>query len=150
MEEIRHPQAVVITQDCDLEQDFKARQAASSKNAADKLIPNILLLEAISATELLAGLSGSDIRKRVRQNKDERYHVFQKVEASDDSEGAGLPSLGADFKRYFTVPTDELYAQLASNAKRRTCLFSPYMEHLAKRFADFQSRVALPKDHKID
>jgi hypothetical protein len=151
LEEIRHPHAVVVTQDCDLEQDFKARlEEPSTPNVADKVIPNILLLEAISVTELLAGLAGKDIRKRVRQNKDERYHVFQRVEAADDAEGVGLTALGADFKRCFTVPTDELYAQLRSNAKRRTYLSSPYMEHFAKRFADFQSRVALPKAHEID
>jgi hypothetical protein len=151
LEEIRHPHSVVVSQDCDLEQDFNARQTASSKpNAADKLIPNILLLEAISVTELLASLSGGDVRKRVRQNKDERYHVFQKIEVAEDSEDVGLPALGTDFKRYFTVPTDELYAQLRSTAKRRTYLSTPYLEHLAKRYAEFQSRVALPVDHKID
>jgi hypothetical protein len=152
LEEIRHPYAIVATQDCDLEQDFNARksQPSTDKSVADKLIPNVLLLEAISVTELLANLSGSDIRKRVRQNKDERYHVLQKVEARDDAEGAGLPSLGVDFKRFFTVPTDELYVQLRSNAKRRTCLASSYLEHLSNRFAAFQSRVALPVEHKID
>jgi hypothetical protein len=151
LQAIRHPYAIVITQDCDLEQDFKARRAGSTEpTATDKLIPNVLLLEAITVTDLLPRLSGNDIRRRVRQNKDERYHVLEKVETAHDVEGIGLPALGADFKRYFTVPTDELYAQLNSNAKRRTCLASPYLEHLTKRFADFQSRVALPKEHKID
>jgi len=152
LEAIRHPYAIVISQDCDLEQDFRARKPVTpvDKNAPDKTIPNVLLLEAVSAIELLGKVSGSDIRKRVRNNKDERYHVLQKVESADDAEGTGLPSLGVDFKRFFTVPTDELYMQLRSNAKRHACLASPYLEHLARRFADFQSRVALPADHKID
>jgi hypothetical protein len=154
LENISHPLAVVITQDCDLEQDFRARQSnpsnetAIEKKVSDKLLPNILLLEAISATELLGKVSG-DIRKRVRQNKDERYHVLQEIPPEHDAQSNGLPALGVDFKRVFTIPTDELYVQLTSNAKRRTCLSSPYLEHLAKRFADFQSRVALPQDHQI-
>lgn len=156
LEEIRHPYAIVITQDCDLEQDFKARNAESAKesttdkSATDKLLPNILLLEAISTIELLGKVSGKDIRKRVRQNQDERYHVLQKIEPGEDAEGAGLPSLGVDFKRVFTVPTDELYAQLKSNAKRHSWLATPYLEHLAKRFANFQCRIALPKEHEIE
>ena len=155
LEEIRHPYAIVITQDCDLEQDFRARKAASAettteKSMSDKLIPNVLLLEAISVIELLGKVSGKDIRKRIGNNKDERYQVLQKVEPTDDAEGVGVPALGVDFKRMFTVPTDELYLQLGSNAKRRSYLASPYLEHLAKRFADFQGRVALPEEHKID
>lgn len=155
LDEMRHPYAIVITQDCDLEQDFNARKPSSAettieKTVSDKLIPNVLLLEAISVTDLLAKVGGKDIRKRVGNNKDERYQVLQKVEPADDTEGVGLPALGVDFKRFFTIPTDELYFQLDSNAKRRTRLASPYLEHLAKRFADFQGRVALPAEHNID
>jgi hypothetical protein len=152
LEATSHPYAIVISQDCDLEQDFRARKSETpvDKNAADKTIPNVLLLEALPVTELLSKVGGSDIRKRVRNNKDERYHVLQKIESADDAEGTGLDSLGVDFKRFFTIPTDELYLQLKSNAKRHACLASPYLEHLARRFADFQSRVALPADHKID
>ena len=150
LEDVRHPFAVILTQDCDLEQDFIDRKNTAAGWSADKLIPNVLLSEAVTSSELVAALPrGKDIRKRVLQNKDERYHVFQKVEAVDDAQGEGLPALGVDFKRYFTVPTDELYAQLDSNAKRRAHFRSPYLEHFVKRFADFQSRVALPKEHEI-
>ena len=153
MENVLHPYAVIVTQDCDLTQDFKARFGnAEQLNSTDKLIPNVLLAEAVSVAELIANLpiKGKDIRKRVCQNKAERYHVFQKVEAADDTLRSGLPPLGIDFKRYFTVPTDELYSQVNSSAKRRCHLNSPYLEHFGKRFADFLSRVALPKDHEIE
>lgn len=152
LEEIRHPYAIVVTQDCDLEQDFTARKSTTpQEDLVDKLIPNVLLTEAVTASQLTASLArGRDIRKRVLENKDERYHVLQKVEANDDALGEGLPALGVDFKRHFTIPTDELYVQLDSNAKRRSHLNSPYLEHFAKRFAVFVSRVALPKEHQIE
>lgn len=152
IDEIRHPYSIVVTQDCDLEQDHTARTGTTpQKNPNDKLIPNLLLVQAVTVVELIAGLpKGKDILRRVVQNKDERYHVFEKVVPTQDALGQGLPALGADFKRYFTVPTDELYAQLGSGARRRTQLNSTYLEHFGQRFAAYLSRVALPKEHQVE
>jgi hypothetical protein len=136
IEEIRNPYSIVVTQDCDLEQDYKARFPMMI--VSDKLIPNVLLVQVVTVDELTGDLrKGRELLKRVVQNKDERYHVLEKVAGADDVAGTGLPSLGADFKRYFTVPTDELYAQLGSGARRRTQLNSPYLEHFSQRFATY-------------
>jgi len=149
IEEIRHPYCVVATQDCDLEQDHTARNVTPI--ATDKLIPNVLFVQVVTITELIGGLPrGRDILKRVLQNKDERYHVFESIAATQDALRQGLPALGADFKRYFTVPTDELYAQVGANARRRTRLNSTYLEHFGQRFAAYLARVALPREHGID
>lgn len=146
IEPVVHSFAVILTQDCDLEQDFKARQG---QNKPDKLIPNVLFCH-VATAEQLRGTMGitTDIWKRISQNKDERYHFLQKV--GDDSEALhqGLPELGLDFKHYFTLPTDELYHRIENGeAKRRCILVSPYLEHLSSRFAHFICRVALPEDH---
>jgi hypothetical protein len=149
IDQIRHPYSIVVTQDCDLEQDHTARNGTTT--GTDKLIPNVLLVQVVTVKELLAGLPrGKDILKRVIQNRDERYHVFEKAAATQDALGQGLPALGADFKRYFTVPTDELYAQLGSGARRRTQLNSTYVEHFGQRFAAYLSRVALPREHQVE
>jgi hypothetical protein len=148
IEEIGHPYCVIATQDCDLEQDHDARN--EDPPAADKMIPNILLLQAVRGEELIAGLpKGKDILKRVIGNRDDRYHVLEPVAVDSDTLGHGLPALGIDFKRYFTVPTDELYAQLNSGARRRTQLNSNYLEHFNQRFAGYLSRVALLREHKV-
>jgi hypothetical protein len=149
IEEIRHPYCVIATQDCDLEQDHSARNEETP--AADKMIPNILLLQAVTVTELIAGLPrGRDILKRVVGNRDDRYQVLEPVAADCDSVGSGSPALGIDFKRCFTVPTDELYAQLNSGARRRTQLSSNYLEHFNQRFAGYLSRVALLREHRVE
>src|SRR5258708_22818116 len=148
IEEISQPYCVIATQDCDLEQDHDARNGRAT---ADKMIPNVLLLQAVTATELIAGLPrGKDILKRVVSNRDDRYQLLEPVEAACDILGQGLPALGIDFKRYFTVPTDELYAQLNFAARRRTQLNSNYLEHFNQRFAGYLSRVALLRDHKVE
>lgn len=140
------PFAIVISQDCDLMWDHEERQKPQPN--IYKLLPNILLCEVLAATDLRGrNRLDSDIWKRVVQNKDERYHFLRSVDALEDLVGQGLPDLAIDFKRYFTVPTDEVYAQLALDARRRTRLVSPYLEHLCDRFAYFRQRVALPEDH---
>ena len=143
---VTHPYAVVLSQDCDLEQDYKRRQAGGSPTAE---LPAVLLCEAFAAVELEAKLApGSETRKRFRQNKDERYHYLRAVPASVDLRGVELPDLGIDFKRYFSIPTGELYLRLErQETLRRTRLETPYAEHLSARFACYFSRIALPEDH---
>ena len=150
LERITHPLAVIMTQDCDLERDFFVRCLAPTVEVpAEGLLPNVLLCPAVTVQELMALTpKGRDIWRRVKDNRDERYHVLQRVEASEDVFGRGLPAMGIDFKRYFTVPTDELYAQLELGANRRCVLASPYLEHLSTRFGYFLSRVALPRPHE--
>jgi hypothetical protein len=143
LDTILHPLCIVISQDCDLEQDFRARQ--DGKVAS---LPSVLLCEASSATELKGNVpAGKDIWKRIIQNKDERYQFLQAVAAVQDAMNEGLPELGIDFRRYFSVPTDELYEQFNLGTRRRCRLVSPYKEHFMNRFAHFVARVGLPSDH---
>jgi hypothetical protein len=145
----RHPLALVLTQDCDLEQDFKANAAV---NAPDKVVPSVFFCEVSSATEVRgAAWINSTLWKPIPLNKNERYHFLQKVDASCDAQQIGLVELVIDFKRYFTIPTREVYRRIErGEAKRRCVLVSPYLEHLTSRFAYFLSRVALPSDHASD
>lgn len=139
-----HPYVLVLNQDCDLEWDFKSRAEGS-----EGTLPNILLCEAVTAEELKRSPEpkGSDIWKRIRNNKDERYQFLRSVGSNQDSTGRGIPELGIDFKSFFTLPTEEIYRQLGLNAKRRAFLVPPYAQHLASRFFFYHSRVALPEEH---
>lgn len=134
--------AVVISQQCDLEQDFKSRQTNMPQ------LPDVMFCQVPTAEVLKASCGGSDIWKRIKQNKDERYHFLELIPGEYDACGEGLPELGIDFKRYFTIPTDEVYLGLRfGTTRRRSVLCNPYSEHLSSRFAYFLSRVALPRDH---
>jgi len=142
-----HPLTIVISQGCDLEQDHGAR---SSGVTSDKVIPNILFCELDSAQKIRnCGSSiNSSIWSQIRINKHERYHYLQRIEALYDVVNEGLGELCIDFKRFFTIPSDEIYRRIEiDEAKRRCYLVSPYLEHLSTRFAHFLSRIALPQDH---
>ncbi len=145
-----HPFAIVVTQDCDLDWDHRTRQEHVGTTSA-KLLPNVLMCELKDASEAprQPGMKALPWT-RIVQNKEERYQFLQAVTPDEDAQGIGLPELLIDFKRYFTIPTDEVYGQLERRARRRCVLMSPYLEHLATRFHYFQYRVALPGQHKSE
>ena len=141
-----HQFAVILSQDCDLDQDFSARHGSKK---LDKLIPAVLLAEVSTASELKADADlNSGLWGKVKTNNDVRFHFLEKVQLETDSRREGMPELAIDFKRYFTVPTDELYYRVEiGEAVRRTHFHHPYLEHLSTRFASYLQRVALPSDH---
>jgi len=145
----RHEYALVLSQDCDLDLDFKARRESVARDKFP-MISSVLFCEVTTAEQLRQSPGGmnSSIWGRVKTNKDERYQFLQKVEPTEDCSGSGLPELGIDFKRYFTIQADEVYRRIElGEAQRRCVLSSPYLEHLCRRFANYLSRVALPLDH---
>ena len=147
-----HRYVIVASQDCDLDWDFKNRGTGDAPPHG-KLLRHVFLYEALEAPDVAPFLPpGTKSRQRIRDNKDERYAFIELVPANLDLGERGLPELIVDFKRYFTIPTDELYLQIndeaANSAQRRCCLVSPYREHFQARACQFQSRVALPLDHE--
>lgn len=155
----RHPIAIVLTQDCDLDWDYSALsriQGGDWQNDEEKAkleakrMPAILLCEVHAAKDIRVRKDiNSSIWSQIKINKSERYHFFQLIPAEADLLGQGLPELAIDFKRYFTIPSDELYHHIIDgNAQRRTCLNNPYLEHISHRFTSFLSRVALPQDYE--
>lgn len=155
LEEKIHPYALILTQDCDLDWDFKARAAEPQDQGQEnkrqaKMVPNILLCELTTTEALRPRLAGGDVLKRVRNNQDERYHCFPAISLSEDRAGGGLPELVADFKRVFSIPTDELYLRISLGIRRRALLDSPFLQHLSTRFGYYCLRVALPDNAPVE
>lgn len=142
--------SVILSQDCDLEQDHRVRFPAGQK-PSDKLLSQVLLAELYPAEQIFGIVKtagGNKAWDRVRQNNDPRYHFLEGVPFSADRINEGLPELVMDFKRFFTVPIDELYQRIdLTHTVRRCVMVSPYLEHLSDRFAYYLSRIGLPIDH---
>ena len=142
-EEIMHPFGVILTQECDLDWDFKARMAGDSNSA--KICPNALLCELFPEEVIRPKLPrGSELWRRVKQNQEERYYAIPQAPAGADLEQAGLPLLIADFKQLFAIRTDELYARIAHGLKRRTVIQIPWVQDLSNRVGYYLQRVAIP------
>lgn len=140
-----HAYAVVASQDCDLLQDFDGRNAGAASQ-----LNGVLLYEARPAGEVRAEIKGSDIWKRIRQNKDERYHALGGSGAYPNAEGIPLPDLIVDFRRFFTLSATEIHRQIIENQAHRWCrLEMPFREHFQARAAFYLLRVGLPFQHEV-
>ena len=144
-----YAQSVLVTQDCDLLQDFGARFPADQAAAVsqDKLLFGMLICGVYEEDLVRAGkhrpeakVFGAKEWKPVQLNQDPRFQYLGFV-----------PMVGkrlvADFKDYFMVPAPFLYAEL--DARRVKCVAhmdTPYKEHLLQRFAWYLMRVGLPID----
>lgn len=138
---------IIGSQDCDLLWDYQEMQ---QEKAGD--LNGVILYEAEPALEFKAkfGKSKEDIWKKVIQNREERYHYFEAIQPHLDLVGDGVPPLVVDFKRYFTMPPNELYRQcsLAHGARRRCRLEDVYREHFQSRLAFYIQRVGLPRPYR--
>jgi hypothetical protein len=140
-----HPYSIIISQDCDLLWDYEAR-----RNGKPPILNGVLICEIWAADKKGALLAGGDVWRRVKHNKDERYHFLEAAPAEQDAIKQGVPELVVDFKRYFTLPPDEIFRQLQGEnpAARRCRLLAPYKDHLQSRVSFYLQRVMLPRDHE--
>lgn len=145
------PLVVVVTQDCDLEQDARSRfsRDAQSPNQ-DKQLFSVLVIPLYNAEHVFQGQHLADLgfqmssinRKRTEgrnlmQNERPRYHYLD-----FPSDVAIVPSI-ADFKHYFSVSLKYLEKE---RPKRFVCRLSElFREDLSQRFAGYLARIGLPE-----
>jgi hypothetical protein len=145
-----YPLAIVLSQACDLEQDYRNRSANKRSRLTEILFCPIETAQEIRNREGEERIV-TEQWKQIKNNKAERFHFLETIPAEYDCENAGFPELCIDFKSYFTMPTSEVYHRIQlKEAKRRTVLQSPYLEHLSRRFANYLSRIGLPRDHSSE
>lgn len=158
---ITFPYGVVLTQDCDLSEDYINRNGLrdikaekdKSEEKHDKYIQSILVCPFFIADELRHGnhlkkLSlirenwCSDQWNLIKSNRHKRFHYFR---IDDENK---LPDMVADFKFYYTIPRNELYELAENNYK--VSIKNLFKEDLSQRFAYYLSRIGLPDiKHKI-
>lgn len=146
---ILFPVTVVLTQDCDLEQDFINRY--NSNNNQDKHLISIIVAPIYNIEHIYDGVHLSEIglkmqtinknpdkteNKYLRQNKNPRYHFL------DFDDSVSLVDSVIDFKHYFTVNIIYIKKLKATNF---ICQIDElYRESISQRFAYFLSRIGLP------
>jgi hypothetical protein len=143
--------AVVMSQDCDLEQYFKNKNSRSETDSFDKYLPTILVCPAYPSERFIAGihLAGKQMfdfdgtknqpeaLKRISQNdKFNRYHFLKGVKEL-------FPDLVIDFKHFYTVPTDIIFNNLTQYYL--ITINELFRERLSQRFANYLSRFGLPE-----
>ena len=147
------PYVVVLTQDCDLAQDFKFR--SDDSKTGDKLILSVLVAPIYNAAHVYSGEHLTELGLFMRQikvkkrgnkyttewrnlvnNDNPRYHYLE-----FPNEVSIVPSI-IDFKHYFSLNLEYLREIRETNF---VCKVSElYREDISQRFASFLSRIGLP------
>lgn len=147
---ILFPNVIVLTQDCDLEQDFNNRikdpRANEDKHILSVIVAPLYNIEHVYNGEHLSELefrmqtisskpSKTD-NKFLRNNQNPRYHFF---EFPDE-----IPLVNSviDFKHYFTVNNNYLKSLKKENYVGKVAEL--YREQVSNRFAHYLSRIGLP------
>lgn len=147
--QIIFPLAIVLTQDCDLEQDHRFRNQNDENRSQDKYLLSVLLapiynVEHIYTGEHMSslGMVMTTIQKNrtpgtnLKNNETPRYHY---LEFPADTHIA--PSV-IDFKQYFSMSVVELTEHKKSNFLCK--LGDLYREDVSQRYSSYLSRIGLP------
>ena len=149
---IEHLFAIIVSQDCDLEQDFNYRYG--SKGNIRNELPSVLLCQAEKVDEFVKSemyrnlFNSKTFAGNFKNNNEIRYHFIQEIPADLSAVDKRIPELGIDFKRYFSMPTAEVYHRIKlDHTQRCSVLESPYRDHFSQRFYNFNNRIALPEEY---
>lgn len=144
------PLVVVLTQDCDLNQDYTVRWARKKTTNHDKKLFSVIVAPLYNFEHLIKGEHLSFLEMNMRdisndskihksnlmQNQTPRYHFM------DFPQNIPIVPSVIDFKHYFTVNVEYLKQHKKNNF---ICQISPlYRENISQRFSSFLSRIGLP------
>ncbi|MBU0508562.1 hypothetical protein KKH27_06995 [bacterium] len=144
------PLVFVLTQDCDLEQDYLFRWSGEPKETQDKWLLSVMVAPLYNAEHVYVGdhltelsmkmqMMTPENKKRLKNNDIPRYHYLEFHAATP------IVASVIDFKHYFAV--DGRYLRHYQKQKF-VCSISPlYRECISQRFASFLSRIGLPETH---
>ncbi|MDI9332174.1 MAG: hypothetical protein QM527_12885 [Alphaproteobacteria bacterium] len=149
LSKINFPLGIVLTQDCDLEQDHSFRSAEEQKSTQDKYLLSVLVAPLYNVEQVYRGehlqdlgLTMASINKNktagqnLRNNETPRFHY---LEFPDEVPVA--PAV-IDFKHYFSCNVEYLKNHKSLNF---VCQLSDlYREDVSHRFSSFLSRIGLP------
>lgn len=143
------PIAIVLTQDCDLAQDYKFRWSQTETKNEDKWLLSVLIAPLYNVEHIYTGEHLSDIgmtmgsikRKstqgnNLRRNEVPRYHYLEFPDSTPI-----VPSV-VDFKHYFSV--NVLYLKKLKKNNFVCRLSELYREDVSQRFSNFLARIGLP------
>ncbi len=153
LSEIEFPLVLVLTQDCDLHQEFKARTKIlqGGQINQDKTLISVLVAPLYNEEFFFRGdhLSELDLKMRVfkggsktaindiRENNNPRYHYL------DFGLTGSIPPSVIDFKHYFSI--NLRYLESIKQEYRILRIKELYREDVSHRFSSFLSRIGLPE-----
>ena len=144
------PYVIVLTQACDLQQDYDSRKRTESGGDQDKLLISVIVAPIYNFEEFRLGTHleqlGMKMQDQGRRNKSKCDNIFKnetkRYHYLKFDEEIPLVESVIDFKHYFTVTVNYL-SQVYDN--NYVCsIDSLYRELISQRFSNFLARIGLP------
>jgi hypothetical protein len=146
---ISFPFIIVLTQDCDLEQDYKVRWAIKKPSNSDKRLFSVIVAPLYNEEHFYIGEHLKDlgyemekIKKTgtkgelIGKNEIPRYHYVKFPPITP------IANSIIDFKHYFSVNGEYLKRMKSTNY---VCQIAElYRESISQRFANYLARIGLP------
>lgn len=145
IDKIDFPYVICLNQECDLENDYRSW---GSDRKRDSCLLHLAIAPVFLFDMYLAGKHWGDIFesnsaqkrkdtkvKAIMDNEIPRYHYLR-------FPGEDMPELIVDFKHFFTINRNQLYAQ---QDKRLCSIDDLFREKINQRFSYYISRIGLPE-----
>lgn len=149
LSKIVFPLSIVLTQDCDLQQDHSFRSPEANKPNQDKYLMSVLLAPLYNAEHVFTGSHLSDlglimspIQKNrtpganLMNNETPRYHYL------DFPADTPIAPSVIDFKHYFSCNVE--YLKIHKKEHFVCQLDELFRESVSLRYSNFLSRIGLP------
>lgn len=144
------PLVVVLTQDCDLEEEHRVRWGGSSKQSQDKWLISVLVAPLYNVEHVYQGQHLADLGmtmepinakrspgQNLRNNERPRYHFLSFPPQQPIADSV------VDFKHYFSV--NGAYLRRLRTYNFVCCLAPLFREDLSQRFSAYLARIGLPE-----
>ena len=143
------PLVIVLTQDCDLEQDYRVRWSRQGTSNTDKRLFSVLVAPLYNVEHVYDGTHLQDLGltcqiisrnktpgSNLRNNETPRYHFVEFPPS--------VPIVNSviDFKHYFSANVE--YLKKSKREKFICQVGDLYREDISQRFASFLARIGLP------
>lgn len=164
------PYIIILSQDCDLDEDFNSYQNYEQKNVSelsslffeestkkidhkiktmyDKLLPSVLVCPAFPAEQVRNGIHLKNYNNYAMQYLNSDMWNLVKINQNsryhflEEYPDYQIPNLVIDFKRHYTLPTHYIYSIFKESYVGS--LNELYRERLSQRFFNYLSRIGLP------
>lgn len=157
IKKLKLPYSIVMTQDCDLQQDYENRKSSNVDQRTQLF--SILLCPVFNSDDLRKGNHLKDIEiecknlnsslwNPVKKNRDKRYYFLNSEKVfldQDENDFMNIDDLIIDFKLYQTISRDKLYDKLDQYYVSINPLFR---EEISDRFTHYLGRIGLPEKSK--
>lgn len=146
------PLAMVLTQACDLQQDYNARKRNETDKGGnqDKFLISVIVAPIYNFEEFRVGTHldqlglmmepkgrrNKSMCENIIKNENKRYHYL------NFDKNVEIVESVVDFKHYFTVTIT--YLNSIRNSNYVCSIDSLYREAIVQRFSNFLSRIGLP------